>query len=91
MPDYTIAEDVLSAHLSGEAVLLHVGTKRYFQLNATGACIWQGLERGLGRDEIVNELCARFDVERLEAEGAFACHLAELRERDLIRVAGNAP
>ncbi|MDH3496156.1 MAG: PqqD family protein [Gemmatimonadota bacterium] len=91
MPEYTIADDVLSAHLSGEAVLLDVGTKRYFQLNATGACIWRGLEQGLGRGQIVDELCAHFDVARPEAEEALARHVAELRQQDLIRPAGSEP
>jgi hypothetical protein len=87
MYEYSIPEEVLTAHLSGEAVLLHVGSKRYFQLNATAACIWRGLERGLGRDEIVDELCERFDVTRPEAEEAFARQVAELRDRALIRAA----
>jgi hypothetical protein len=88
MPEYAIPDEVLTAHLSGEAVILHVGSKRYFQLNATAACIWRGLEQGLSRDQIVNELCERFDVERPEAEEALLRQIAELRDRELLRVAG---
>ncbi len=88
MNEYTIAEDVLTAHLSDEAVLLHMSSKRYFQLNTTAACIWKALEKGLGRDQIVDELCARFEVERVEAEGALERSLSELHDRELIRVAG---
>jgi hypothetical protein len=90
MGAYAIPEEVLTAHLSGEAVLLHVGTKRYFRLNATAACIWRGLERGVAREQIVDELCARFDVTRPEADAAFGRQVAELRDRELIRVAGEA-
>lgn len=88
MVEYAIPEEVLTAHLSGEAVLLHVGSKRYFQLNATAACIWRGLEQGLDRDRIVDELCRYFDVARSEAEAAFARQVADLRDRELIRMAG---
>lgn len=88
MREFAIPDDVLTAHLSGEAVLLHIGTKRYYQLNATGACIWRGLEQGLTSEAIVDELCRRFDVTRPEAERAFARHVADLRDRDLVRVAG---
>jgi hypothetical protein len=87
MQEYAIPEDVLTAHLSGEAVILHVGTKRYFQLNATAACIWRGLEQGLGRDQIVDELCERFDVERPDAEEALAGQIAQLCDRELLRAA----
>ena len=87
MYEYSIPEEVLTAHLSGEAVLLHVGSKRYFQLNATAACIWRGLEQGAAREQIVDELCARFDVTRPEADEAFARQVAELRDRALIRAA----
>ena len=64
---YTIPPHVLTAHLTGEAVLLHMHTKRYYRLNDTGASIWQGIEQGLSRDEIVARLCDEFSVEPDEA------------------------
>jgi hypothetical protein len=67
---YMIPEEVLTAHLQDEAVLLHLGTKRYFRLNATGARIWQGLERGYSTDELLASLCERFNVEAKEAADA---------------------
>jgi hypothetical protein len=36
---YTVPEDVLSAHLEGEAVLLNVETKNYYRLNSTASRI----------------------------------------------------
>jgi hypothetical protein len=81
---YSVPGDVLAAHLEGEAVLLHMDTKDYFRLNATAACVWKGLERGLDHDALVNELCANFEVEPPAAAAELDRLLAELEQRRLI-------
>ncbi|HYH81993.1 MAG TPA: PqqD family protein [Longimicrobium sp.] len=81
---YTVPADVLAAHLEGEAVLLNMETKDYFRLNATAACVWKGLERGMDREALIGELCAGFEVERADAAGELDRLLAELEERRLI-------
>ena len=81
---YTVPADVLAAHLEGEAVLLHMDTKDYFRLNATAACVWKGLERGMGYPALVDELCANFDVEPDQAREALDRLLGELEQRRLI-------
>jgi hypothetical protein len=87
---YVISEDVLTAHLSDEAVLLHVGSKRYFRLNSTGAWIWKGIEQGMSRAELLEGLCARFEVERADAERSLDDQLTRLREADLLHEAREA-
>jgi hypothetical protein len=81
---YSVPGDVLAAHLEGEAVLLHMDTKEYFRLNATAACVWKGLERGLGRDALVDELCANFEVEPGPAAEELDRLVADLRARKLL-------
>jgi hypothetical protein len=81
---YSVPADVLAAHLEGEAVLLNMDTKDYFRLNATAACVWKGLERGLDRQGLVDELCASFEVEPAEAAAELDRLLAELERRGLI-------
>ena len=76
--------DVLAAHLEGEAVLLHLGTKQYYRLNETGAVIWQGLERGLDAPAIVAQLTREFEVDPKIAESELQRTLEELRERGLL-------
>jgi PqqD family protein of HPr-rel-A system len=76
--------DVLAAHLEGEAVLLHLGTKQYYRLNETGAVIWKGLEQGLDASAIVAELTREFEVDPKIAESEFRRTLEELRERGLL-------
>ena len=81
---YAVPADVLTAHLEGEAVLLHMETKDYFRLNATAACVWKGLERGLDRQGLVDELCANFEVEPQAAGEELDHLLAELKARNLV-------
>lgn len=82
--EYRVPQDVLAAHLDGEAVLLHMDTKDYYRLNATAAAVFKGLERGLARDALVDDLCAQFEVEHAEAAAAVDALLAELAERRLV-------
>lgn len=81
---HRVPEEVLAAHLEGEAVLLHMDTKNYYRLNATAALVYKGLERGLGRDALLDDLCAQFDVERDVAAAELDRLLAELAERGLV-------
>lgn len=81
---HTVPDDVLAAHLEGEAVLLHMETKNYYRLNATAAAVYKGLERGLGRDALLDDLCAQFDVERGVAAAELDRLLGELEERGLV-------
>jgi len=83
-PRYTVSNDVLTAHLEGEAVLLHLKTKRYFRLNETGAAIWKGLEERLSPDDIVAILVKDFEVDAATARAEVERVLGELRERDLL-------
>ncbi|HEX2210114.1 MAG TPA: PqqD family protein [Longimicrobium sp.] len=85
---HRVPDDVLAAHLEGEAVLLHMDTKNYYRLNATAAAIYKGLERGLGRDALVDDLCAHFDVERETAAAEVDRLLADLAERGLVTPGG---
>jgi hypothetical protein len=90
-PTHRVPEDVLAAHLDGEAVLLHMDTKNYFRLNATAAHVYRGLERGLGRDALLDDLCAEFEVERDVASMELDRLLDDLAARGLVAPAGDAP
>jgi hypothetical protein len=82
----SISRDALVAHLAGEAVLLHAGTKEYFKLNETGQVIWQELEKGSDIDDIVVRLSSEYDVASDDARTAVneivdQLHAAGLIER----------
>ncbi|MEO8334720.1 MAG: PqqD family protein [bacterium] len=85
MTDKVPSPDALTAHLEGEAVLLHIGTKQYFRLNRTGAHIWKALEAGTTADNITQSLVDTFEVPREVAEEAVTALLAELLAHNLVR------
>lgn len=83
---YAPTADALSAQLEGEAVVLHLGTRRYFRLNETAAEVWAALERGVGDPATLTaELCERFEVEPDEAGAEVERLLRELESRGLVQ------
>ena len=81
----TPSPDTLTTTLDGQAVLLDLDSKRYFQINHTGTLIWEGLAAVRSRDAIIAELTERFRVDADEAARAFDAFVAELRTRGLVR------
>jgi hypothetical protein len=81
---YLIPDDVLTAHLEGEAVLLDLKTKSYYRLNATAARIWKGLEQALEPPQIVDALVDEFAVDASTARAETGRVIENLRGRGLV-------
>jgi hypothetical protein len=79
-----VAKNVYAAQLAGEAVILHLDTKRYYRLNATGAEVWKGIEAGEDRESLVERLVREFTVQPGEAAVEVDRLLERLREAHLI-------
>lgn len=90
-PLYQVRDDVLTAELEGEAVVLNMDSRTYFQLNATAAAAWQRLEDGVSRADLVDHLCAEFEVEPDEAAREVDRLLEELVTAELIRSVDGEP
>ena len=86
---FVATADVLAAHLDGEAVLLDMGSRSYFQLNESAAVLWRRLEAGASRRELLDALCDDFAVEPGEARRELDRLLDELLSRGLIRDEGD--
>ena len=84
MAVYLIPDEVLTAQLEGEAVLLDLQTKRYYRLNATAARIWKGLEQALEPPQIVDALVDEFAVDAATAQAELDRALEDLRARGLV-------
>jgi len=84
MPAYLIPDQVLTAQLEGEAVLLDLQTKSYYRLNATAARIWKGVEDRLEPSQIVNVLMDEFAVARTTAQAETERTLHDLQARGLL-------
>ena len=84
---YTISADAAFAAVEDGAVVLHMGTKRYYSLNETGTFVWRRLEDGVARSEIVAQVVTEYEVGIAEAEMAVARLLDEMVQESLIHVA----
>ena len=81
---HRIPKEVVTAHLSGEAVLLHLTTKAYFKLNDTAAELWRGLEAGEDEPAIVARLTGTFEVAPEVARAEVRRIMGELVDRGLL-------
>ena len=82
----TIPGDVACASVEDGTVLLHMGTKRYFSLNDTGAEIWRLLEQDVPLAEIPARLTATYDGPLADAQAAVDELLAALAEQGLVSI-----
>ena len=87
---YTISPEAVFAAVEDGAVVLHMGTKRYYSLNETGTFVWCRLEDGIARAEVVAQVVDEYDVGIAEAEIAVAGLLGELVQESLIRAMESA-
>jgi hypothetical protein len=77
--------DVVSRQLGDGAVLVHLTTNRVFQLNETGARVWELIAAGRTRAEIAEQLVVEFDVSGDEATRTLEPLLESLRADGLLR------
>lgn len=84
----SIPADVACASVEDGTVLLHMGTKRYFSLNDTGAEIWRMLEQDVPIGEIPARLTAAYDVALEDARVAVVELIATLAEQGLLTIEG---
>jgi hypothetical protein len=76
--------DIIARQLGESAVLIRMRTSRIYELNETGARIWELLKQSADRDSVVDSLIAEFHIERAEAESAVDALIATLRAEGLV-------
>ena len=86
MTHCVIPGDVACASVEDGTVVLHMGTKRYYSLNETGAAIWRLIEANVAVEAIPSRLSESYDVPLDEARGAVGALIAELEAMSLITV-----
>jgi len=75
---------IASEFANGEGTLVDLNTKRYIQLNETALMIWRCLEQRQSRDEIINQLCARYEVTPEHAGQSVDNAIASFKENELV-------
>ncbi len=99
---YRANRDVILTELGdGMGVLLHLGTKFYYTLNATGVAAWKALEldalqadqaelggRGVTQTDIADHIAREFRVDPITAARDVQPVLTEMLDEGLITRAG---
>lgn len=80
------ADDVLFRKFRDEAVLLHLGTERYFSLNDTALRTWELLTSGETTAATAVALAGEYDVDLAVARGDVDSLVTELQRLQLITV-----
>ncbi len=75
---------VIARRVDAGTVLIHLGTNRIYELNATGTRIWELLDAGCDAEGIRAQLQQEFDVEGQEAGRAIDETFALLFREGLI-------
>ena len=76
--------DVLFRRLEDRIVLVQMDTNEVFELNRTGARIWELLEEGAGEEQLLETLADEFEVDDDELRREVDTLLAELADRRLV-------
>jgi hypothetical protein len=58
------ASDIIDRNLGETAVLIRLQTNRIYELNATGARIWELLKAGSTKEQLVDALMSEFNISR---------------------------
>ena len=81
---YTPHPDVVFRRLEGRMVLVHMATNQVFELNLTGARIWELLEQGIGGEQLLQSLADEFDVDREQLRNEVSDILSDLVAENLV-------
>jgi hypothetical protein len=82
------ADEQVSAHLEGEAVILSLREGVYYGLDAIGAKIWELLQEARTVAELRDAVVGDYDVESGAAEQDVIRLLTEMHELGLVKIEG---
>ena len=71
-------------HLENGGVILNVESGAYFQVNASGRFIWETLEGGVERNDLIEAMATNFDISSDRAAADTDAFLIDLDERSLV-------
>jgi hypothetical protein len=81
---YAPSDEVVSRRLDDIVVLIHLRTNRIFELNTTGARLWELIGAGTSTGEIREIMSNEFDVPPAELTTAIASLTQMLTSEELI-------
>lgn len=82
---YALAEEYLWKEVKDRVVILHFDSGKYYSLNTTSSLIWKGLLDNLSHDEIVDQVCLEFNINRQTAENDTEEMINDLLTKKIIK------
>ena len=83
---YCRKADLLSVEMDGDLVMMSIDSGNYFGVSGIGPHIWQMLETPRNFGEIVDGVCAEYEVDRETAAADLTLFLGTLSENGMIEV-----
>ncbi|HET9369108.1 MAG TPA: PqqD family protein [Vicinamibacterales bacterium] len=81
----TPAPDVVARRLGDGAVLVHLPTNKIFELNETGARVWELIASGKTIAAMTSALVEEYDVDPADAEAKIRIVVDDLSAAGLVR------
>ncbi len=82
----TVSDDLTTADLGGEAIVLDVKSGNYFGLNEVGAFILECIRQPVSVREVIDRMLEEYDATREQITQDVVQFLQQLQEQGLIRV-----
>ena len=82
------SQTVFTPLADGTGVLLNLETLFYYNLNRTGALLWQQIEAGnaLTLDDLLRSTCEQFEVDETSARQFISAFVKQLEQLNMIRI-----
>ena len=82
---YQIDSDVLFKRLDDRMVLVHLSSNRIFELNETGARIWELLQKGVATEDLLAQIPKEFEADHESLNEEIKNLLNDLETENLIK------
>jgi hypothetical protein len=81
-----VSQDLISANVDSEVVILHLGRGEYFSLNTTGACVWDLLKKRVDVRMMCVAISKAFGIAPEQCRADVSQFLEDLQMQGLIIV-----
>lgn len=75
---------VIRETIDGEVVIVNLKKGHYYSLMETGAVIWDGIERGIYRENVIEEMTQQYDASPEDIKTAVDIFFERLQQEELI-------
>ena len=80
------SEEVISADLGGQAVMMHLERYEYFGLDDIATPIWEMIEEPISVTALCDQLLPNYDIDRATGEQDILAHLNDMLRDDLVSI-----